>query len=57
MREEGLGVGGKVIGAVGGVETFGEDYEGGAGAGGSEDVSSGAGEVLRFVRAYIEVSR
>lgn len=52
MREEGFGVVGEVLAAVGGVEAFGEDDEGGAGAGGFEDAGAGAGEVVGFVGAW-----
>ena len=51
-REEGYGVGGEVLAAVGRVEAFGEDDEGGAGAGGFEDAGAGAGEVVGFVGAW-----
>lgn len=34
---EGLGIGGKVLAAVRGVEAFGEDDQGGSGFGGFED--------------------
>ncbi len=40
-----------MLAAVGGVEAFGEDDEGGAGAGGFEDAGAGAGEVVGFVGA------
>ncbi len=52
VREEGFGVVGEVLAAVGGVEAFGEDDEGGAGAGGFEDAGAGAGEVVGFVGAW-----
>ena len=50
--QESLGVGGEVLAAVGGVEAFGEDDEGGAGFGGFEDFGSGAGEIDGFVGAW-----
>lgn len=50
-REEGFGVGGEVLAAVGRVEAFGEDDEGGAGAGGFEDAGARSGEVGGFVGA------
>lgn len=49
--EQGLGVAGEVLAAVGRVEAFGEDDEGGAGAGGFEDAGARAGEVGGFVGA------
>jgi len=49
--EEGFGVGGEVLAAVGRVEAFGEDDEGGAGAGGFEDAGARSGEVGGFVGA------
>lgn len=49
--EEGFGVGGEVLAAVGRVEAFGEDDEGGAGAGGFEDAGARSGEVGGFVSA------
>jgi hypothetical protein len=49
--EEGFGVGGEVLAAVGRVEAFREDDEGGAGAGGFEDAGARSGEVGGFVSA------
>ena len=49
---EGLGVRGEVLAAVGGVEAFGEDDQGGSGFGGFEDARAGAGEVCGFVGAW-----
>jgi hypothetical protein len=50
-RCELLGVFGKVLCAVRGVEAFGEDDEVGAGVGGFEDFGAGGGEVGGFVGA------
>ena len=55
-REERLGVGGEELAAVGRVEAFREDDQGGAGAGGFEDFGAGAGEVGGFVGAWGVVS-
>ena len=52
--KEGLGVGGEVLAAVGGVEAFGEDDEVGTCFGGFEDAGAGAGEVGGFVGAWVE---
>lgn len=52
VREQGFGVFGEVLAAVGGVEAFWEDDEVGAGAGGFEDAVAGSGEVVGFVRAW-----
>lgn len=49
--EQGFGVGGEVLAAVGRVEAFREDDEGGAGAGGFEDAVTRSGEVGGFVGA------
>lgn len=49
---QGLGVGGEVLAAVGGVEAFGEDDQRGSGFGGFEDAGAGAGEVGGFVGAW-----
>lgn len=49
---EGLGIGGKVLAAVGGVEAFGEDDQGGSGFGSFEDAGAGTGEVGGFVGAW-----
>lgn len=49
--EEGFGVGGEVLAAVGRVEAFGEDDERGAGAGGFENAGARSGEVGGFVGA------
>lgn len=49
---EGLGVRGEVLAAVGGIEAFGEDDEGGTGSGGFEDTGSGTGEVGGLVGAW-----
>lgn len=51
-REEGFGVCGEVLAAVGGIEAFGEDNEVGPGAGGFQDAGAGAGEVVGFVGAW-----
>ena len=51
-RLQGFGVGGEVLAAVGGIEAFGEDDEGGSGFGGFEDARAGAGEVGGFVGAW-----
>lgn len=55
--EQGFGVFGEEGGAVGGVEAFGEDDQGGARAGGFEDVVSRPGEVEGFVGACEYVGR
>lgn len=48
---QGLGVGGEVLAAVGGVEAFGEYDQSGSGFGGFEDAGAGSGEVGGFVGA------
>ena len=53
-RLQRLGVGGEVLAAVGGVEAFREDDQGGSGFGGLEDARAGAGEVGGFVGAWRE---
>lgn len=52
MGQQGFGVFGEELAAVGGVEAFGEDYEVSAGVGGFEDAGAGAGEVGGFVDAW-----
>ncbi len=47
--EEGFGVFGKVLAAVGRVKAFGEDDERSADAGGFEDFGACAGEIDGFV--------
>lgn len=49
---EGLGVRGKVLAAVGGIEAFRENDEGGTGFGGFKDTGSGTGEVSGLVGAW-----
>ena len=51
---ERLGVRGEVLAAVGGIEAFGEDDQGGSGFGGFEDTGAGAGEVGGLVGALWE---
>lgn len=51
-REQGFGVFGEVLAAVGGIEAFGEDDEVGAVAGGFEDAGARVGEVGGFVGAW-----
>lgn len=50
-REKGFGVGGEVVVAVGGVETFWKHNEGSPGARSFENTGAGAGEVGGFVGA------
>lgn len=49
---EDLGVRGEVLAAVGGIEAFGEDDEGGTSFGGFKDTESGTGEVGGLVGAW-----
>ena len=51
-RLEGFGVRGEELAAVGRVEAFGEDDEGGSGFGGFENARAGAGEIGGFVGAW-----
>ena len=50
--EQCLGVGGKVLAPVGGVEAFWEHDQGGSGFGGFEDSGTSAGDVCSFVGAW-----
>ena len=43
---------GEVLAAIGGVEAFREDYEGGTSFGGLEDTVAGSSEVGSFVGPY-----
>jgi len=51
-REEGFGVGGKVIAAIGTIETFGKDNDLGTCGCCRQDLLAGVGEIVRFVCAY-----
>lgn len=51
-RQEGLGVRREILAAVRGIETFGEDDEGGARFGGFEDARAGPSEVGGLVGAW-----
>lgn len=53
---KGLGVFGKELGAVGGVEAFREDNQACAGLRGLKDLASGIRKVNSFVRACRSVS-